>query len=179
MDQVINSRRDPVNEPGLFFVPGAVMGERRGETCSVAGLQVSYLLHQLSFLRGVEQESDLLQSVSEIIVPLREVVIEDLVLQEQVFLSTTHLRKEDLEETPFFLNTGGVRRQGVSAEAREPVQLGEGVEAHSKDQGDEGDLSKNNPPEDRETHRPLLGGRSSRPVWRKLWRCANSLPFRS
>ena len=82
--------------------------------------------------------------------------VEPLVWRDEVFFRNTHLAQKDLQQAFFCLNACGVYSQDSGAEAGEMVQLEEGIETHAQKQSNEGELSKDNTPEDRQTHASLL-----------------------
>src|SRR4029450_11577872 len=74
----------------------------------------------------------------------------------EVFFCNTHLAQKDLQQAFFCLNTCGVCSQDSSAEAGEMVQLEEGIETHTQNESDKGEVGEDNTPEDRQTHTSLL-----------------------
>ena len=75
--------------------------------------------------------------------------VEPLVWRDEVFFRNTHLAQKDLQQAFFCLNACGVCSQDSGAEASEMVQLDEGIETHTQNESDEGELSEDNTPEDR------------------------------
>jgi hypothetical protein len=68
------------------------------------------------------------------------------------------LRKEDFEQSFFFFQASRIRGKNIGIEVGQLVQLGERIETHGKNQGDERDLSEKYSPKNRQSHESLLSG---------------------
>ncbi len=139
-DQFVEPFDDALTDPQLGPLFGRKARKRFGEFFFINGVKGRDLGDQFRFASRVDDGGDAREGIVEIVPAFRVALVEGPVMEQRVFFPVAHLGQERLEEAFALVDAGGIDGQGLGAEPRDQVKLGQGKEAYNQEERDQGAL---------------------------------------